>query len=78
MQDSPFQFQNGTIKSAEDKRIKAVTNCFNSKMVRLKGRRTPATEIGISGFNSKMVRLKDAGMGTGCSPGLVSIPKWYD
>ena len=44
-----FQFQTGAIKSENDQRISVMSfPCFNSKLVRLKGRRVRFGEVAIT------------------------------
>ena len=75
---SKFQFQNGTIMSAEKRQSDMINYYFNSKMVRLWGMTITKAMINklISipkwydyegNFESKHLDIKS-----------ISIPKWYD
>ena len=55
---SPFQFQNGAIKSKSWANTEGVKESFNSKMVRLKENNWEVFNNLKYSFNSKMVRLK--------------------
>ena len=51
--------------------------CFNSKLVRLKGRRKIHPHYSDNSFNSKLVRLKVC-LCWDRSRKVVSIPNWFD
>ena len=56
-----FQFQTGSIKSDFWSFSKALSVCFNSKLVRLKAGLPCPSAMSMSRFNSKLVRLKVRG-----------------
>ena len=54
-----FQFQTGSIKRTGSRERQAYAcGCFNSKLVRLKGKDCTAASRSCMCFNSKLVRLK--------------------
>ena len=63
-----FQFQTGAIKSEGGGSPYAVSNGFNSKLVRLKADKPPSFRARLTSFNSKLVRLK------GDRPGAIDSP----
>ena len=73
-----FQSQNGSIKS----RLKMVHNIgdghFNPKMVRLRGKSKPNSDLLYIYFNPKMVRLRVIVSWEFSESVRISIPKWFD
>ena len=77
--DDKFQFQNGTIKSDENRKGLPIIELFQFQNGTIKRTRLPFKNIKLLSFNSKMVRLKEyLHLNKTWNHQPVSIPKWYD